>query len=359
VDLTHSLATPLWVTFTDKEKGQIEEFKKIVKDHILPVHNDYYFSRFLVARKWDMKLSTELFVNAMKVRKEEGIDEILETFPKNFWFKTICDYWPTSISASKAYTAKDGCPVMYERIGLVNPKLADMIPLDILIRHHIYNVEIMEAQNRKIVEKNSFTAGTILIEDLEDLSTNHLYGKVTKLIQSISARDEVSYPESIRKVYIVNPPVVFQAVWTIMRPFIEERTQAKFSFGTSKEFAKEWELIIGKDNLPKFLGGSLDDPPSGGSIKKDIFPKMTVAELGRKDHLLVEISAKKGQTLHVEFLVSKGSDVGFSLGIKTGADNLKDRKELDEYKLKKYVEEGTPFHCKYTSPEDQTYLAFF
>jgi len=359
VDLTHTLPTPLWVMFTDKEKAQIEEFKKIVKEHISPIHTDYYFSRFLVARKWDMKLSTELFINAIKTRKDEDIDNILETFPKNFWFKTICDYWPTSISPTIQHTAKDGCPVMYERIGLVNPKLADIIPLDILIRHHLYNVELMEAQSRTVVEKNGFTAGTILIEDLEDLGTTHLHGKVTKLIQSISARDEVSYPESIRKVYIVNPPVVFQAVWTIMRPFIEERTQAKFSFGTSKEFAAEWEAIIGKDKLPKFLGGLAEDPPTGGSVKKENFPKLTVTDLGRKDHLIIEIAVKKGQTLHLEFLVSKGSDVGFSLGIKTGADNLKNRTEIEEYKLKKYAEEATPFHSKYTAPEDQTLLAFF
>jgi len=335
VDLTHILPVPLWATFGDKEKGLIEEFKKQVKDHIKPHHDDYYFSRFLVARKWDMKLSTELFVNAMKVREEEGIDQILETFPQTFWFKTITDYWPTSISATRAHVAKDGCPVMYERIGLVNPKLADLIPLDVLIRHHIYNVEIMERENRKIVEKNGFSAGTILIEDLEELGTSHLYGKVTKLIQSISSRDEVSYPESIRKVYIVNPPAVFSLVWALMKPFIEERTQSKFSFGTTKEFAKEWDEIIGKDNLPKYLGGNMTtELPSGGSIKKP--PGITPLKLGtRKDHS-IEIPVKKGQTLNVEFLC-ENKDIGFALYEKVGSsgDVKKDRKEIEKYKLKK------------------------
>lgn len=104
------------------------------------------------------------------------------------------------------------------------------------MRHHLYNVEIMERENRKIVDKEGFSAGTILIENLEDLSTSHMYGKVVKLISGIAARDEVSYPESIRKVYIVNPPAVFSMVWTIMKPFIEERTQAKFSFGSMSLF---------------------------------------------------------------------------------------------------------------------------
>jgi len=177
VDLTAHLPTPLWVTFGDKEKKAIEEFKEIVKTNILPHHDDYYFSRFLVARKWVMADATTLFINAMKVRQTESIDQILETFPQTFWYKTLTQYWPTSISPTRLHVAKDGCPVMYERIGLVNPKLADLIPLEVLIRHHLYNVEIMELANRKIVEKNGFSAGTILIEDLEELSTSHLYKK--------------------------------------------------------------------------------------------------------------------------------------------------------------------------------------
>jgi len=307
-----------------------------------------------------MKLSTELFVNAIKLREVEEVDNILETFPHDFWFKTITEYWPTSISSKKYHVAKDGCPVMYERIGLVNPKLADLIPMDVLLRHHLYNVEIMEAENRSVVEKNGFTAGTILVEDLQDLGASHMYGKVTKLITGIAARDEVSYPESIRKVYIVNPPGVFQLVWQIMKPFIEERTQAKFSFGTAKEFKDEWSTIIGLENLPKYLGGTLEwDLPSGGTIKPFIPATMQTMEVGRRGSYQYEIAVKKGQTLHVEFLVKSGKDIGFALYTKTGKDIKKDRKECEEYKLKKIDDESTPFHCKIVAKEDTTYIPFF
>jgi hypothetical protein len=120
VDLTSILPTPLWVTFDDDQKAKIQEFRKAenVVPHLKPEHTDYYFSRFLVARKWDMKLSTELFANAMVVREAEGIDTILETFPHDFWFKALTEYWPTSIRPDKPLVAKDGCPVMYERIGM-------------------------------------------------------------------------------------------------------------------------------------------------------------------------------------------------------------------------------------------------
>jgi hypothetical protein len=126
----------------------------------------------------------------------------------------------------------------------VNPKLADLIPMDVLLRHHLYNVEIMERENRKVVENNGFSAGTILIENLEDLGASHLYGKVVKLISGIAARDEVSNPEAVRKIYIVNPPGIFSVVWSIMKPFIEERTQAKFAFGSMNLIMTSFLVVL-------------------------------------------------------------------------------------------------------------------
>jgi len=293
----------------------------------------------------------------MKLREAEQVDNILETFPHDFWFKTITEYWPTSVSTKKYHCSKDGCPVVYERIGLVHPKLAELIPMDTLLRHHLYNVELMEMENRKIVEKNGLTAGTILIEELQDLTTSHMHGKVTKLITSISARDEASYPESIRKVYIVNPPTIFQMVWAIMKPFIEERTQAKFAFGPAKDFKEEWDKIIGLENIPKYLGGTLEwDIPKGGSIKPYV-PPMTTVEVVRKAIHQFEVEVKKGQTLHIEFLVKSGKDIGFALFVKTGKDSKKDRKEVEEHKLKKIDEENTPHHAKVTATENTTYIA--
>jgi hypothetical protein len=102
--------------FSDKERALIESFKLHIKDDIRPHQSDHYYSRFLIAGKWDMKVSVELFLNEMKLREKEEIDNILDTFPQHYWFQTLFDYWPTSIN-HKTFVAKDGSPVIYERIG--------------------------------------------------------------------------------------------------------------------------------------------------------------------------------------------------------------------------------------------------
>jgi len=356
VDLTDHLPVPLYYTFTDDQKKMFAEFRKASKK-CKDSHTDYYIGRFLIARKWKLKDSVELFDNALKWREEQGIDDIIESFPEDYWYKTLMDYWPNSVNPTQYHWTKDKCPVTYERIGLVNPKMTDIIPRETLFRHHIYCVELMEEENHKIAKANNFAPGNILIEDLEDLGASHLYGKVTALIQAIAQSDEQRYPESVRKVYIVNPPGVFNMVWAIMKPFIEEQTLQKFAFGSPKDFAAEWDDIIGKDNLPKYLGGTLEwDPqPGGNSVAKLLPSDLHKLSISKKADHIIEADVKKGQTFHWQVMCKK--DIGIGLFVKTGSSS-KDRKPVDKWPVKKYDGDNSPHHGSYTVSEDCTLICY-
>jgi len=120
------------------------------------------------------------------------------------------------------------------------------------------------------------------------------------------------------------------------------------------------EKIIGLENLPKYLGGTLEwDPPSGGAIKPFIPPQMVTIEIPRRGDHTLEIAVKSGQTLHVEFLVKSGKDCGFGIFVKTGKDSKKDRKPVDEYKVKKIDEEVTPFHAQVLAKDNTSYIVLF
>jgi len=235
--------------------------------------------------------------------------------------------------------------------------MADLIPRETLVKHHNYNLELLERENHRIAKETGFSPGTILIEDLENLTMSHLYTKIKGLILEVSGSDEQRYPESIRKVYIVNPPGIFNLVWGIIRPIMEERTAAKFSFGEPKNFAKEWDTIIGKENLPKYLGGTLDwDPPKGGEVDRFFPQDLVTAKLGtgRTDGILViETDVKKGQTFHWQVMCDKELQMG--LFVKTGA-TTKDRKVVDGWQMKSYNEDLSPWHGWHTVKEDQILL---
>jgi hypothetical protein len=117
-EISRFLPVPYWLTLTEQHKNLIQEFREQAQDYVRPEHTDYYLSRFLMARKWDLSLSIDFFVKAMTLRAAEDMDNILETHPQSYWYNFLCSYWPTSIQTNRFHSTKDGCPVMYESIGM-------------------------------------------------------------------------------------------------------------------------------------------------------------------------------------------------------------------------------------------------
>jgi uncharacterized membrane protein len=54
------------------------------------------------------------------------------------------------------------------------------------------------------------------------------------------------YPEILYKLYIVNTPVVFRALWAIIKTFIDKKTREKIAIFKSNKF-KYFKEEIGKN----------------------------------------------------------------------------------------------------------------
>jgi hypothetical protein len=61
------------------------------------------------------------------------------------------------------------------------------------------------------------------------------------------------YPERLGRLYLVSPPFVFRAVWTIVKPLMDQLTRNKFTFISDYE---ELKLYIDEDCLPRKYGGT-------------------------------------------------------------------------------------------------------
>ena len=61
--------------------------------------------------------------------------------------------------------------------------------------------------------------------------------------------------ELMARMFLVNIPMVFSAVWRVLSVFVDERVRAKIRFLTSKDIhiLKDY---IDEDVLPSYLGGS-------------------------------------------------------------------------------------------------------
>jgi hypothetical protein len=109
----------------------------------------------------------------------------------------------------------------------------------------------------------------IHILDLQGLSFGHFSAGVRHVIQKVVIEMGNFYPDSVYKLFFVNAPFAFRAIWGMISPFVHPATLAKIKIcgggsGLLKEFNANY---IPTSSVPDFLGGS--HPGTTISIKMD------------------------------------------------------------------------------------------
>jgi hypothetical protein len=219
--------------------------------------------KFLRARKFDVAKAKEMLLSAEQWRKDFGVEDIMANF--DFKEKAEVDkYYPQYYHK----TDKEGRPLYVERLGLLDIKA-------------LYSVTTQERQLKRLVwEYEKFvnerlpacskavgypveTSCTIL--DLDGVSLTNFY-RVKDYVMQASSIGQDRYPECMGKFYIVNAPWTFSAVWSIIKPWLDEVTVAKINIlgGSYKDTLLQQ---IDEENLPKVLGGKCDCP--GGCSLSD------------------------------------------------------------------------------------------
>eukprot|EP00249_Psilotum_nudum_P016013 c25610_g1_i2 orf=513-1037(+) len=96
---------------------------------------------------------------------------------------------------------------------------------------------------------------SLTILDLKGVTMKHMNKQVRHFIQKISRLDQDYYPEYLGKMFIVNSPTAFKAMWPMIKPWLDKRTQKKIEVHGSNFTSKLLEFVD-SENLPEFLGGS-------------------------------------------------------------------------------------------------------
>jgi len=87
-----------------------------------------------------------------------------------------------------------------------------------------------------------------------------LMGKKKNLLKKIFDIGSTYYPETMFKIYLINAPLVFRAIWAVIKPWLHPITVAKVNLlGSSKEALKKFELDgLPASQVPKWLGGTYE-----------------------------------------------------------------------------------------------------
>jgi metal transporter CNNM len=251
-----------WESLTDIQKSLVKEFKDTLKGEIKEGLSDLEISRWLIARDFDLKATIEMYRKSMKWRALVGADHILEEFPKSPYYEFLTTHYPTNHSdpnCPKVLRCRDGTHCCIESMGILNAEVASLIPPQEIIRYHIWSME----KANKIRNEISLELGskelqqTFCVEDLTGLSMAHL--QLTDLLKTFTSIDNGNYPNTLRKVVIVNVPTVFSLIWSAVQYFWDQKQIVKFQFiAAGTDYSTTLQKIIPLDHLPKDYSGQLD-----------------------------------------------------------------------------------------------------
>ncbi|EFX85361.1 hypothetical protein DAPPUDRAFT_193891 [Daphnia pulex] len=324
------------------------QFRTAVQDYQLPESDDTYLLRWLVARDFDLAKAENMLRNSLDWRRKNKTDLLLDGYQSP---EVLTKYF----AAGNLGVDKLKNNLLLIRYGMIDIKgvLLSSKKKD-YVTHVVQIVEKTLAMVRKDPMKYKRSLDAIpqasVIVDLEGLSMNHVAYKpaLDTSIQLIQMY-ESNYPELLRRVYIINAPKIFSILYSIVAPFMHQRTRDKIQIFTHDE--KQWKAAlladIDPDQLPVCYGGTMTDPDGnpncitkafhfiqqlanmGGTVPKSYYmsnkldmsnKKSLSISRGGKETLEIQVK-EAGSVLKWDFH-SEDNDISFAVYRKQGSELL-------------------------------------
>lgn len=228
-------------------KNQLHDEGHFVEERM----DDPMLLRYLRARKFDVPKAKAMLLAAEQWRRDMKVDDIVQSFV--FTEKEQVDqYYPQYYHKMD----KDGRPVYIERLGKLNvPALYGITTKERLLQRLILEYERFLTDRlpacSAAVGHPVETVCTIL--DLKGVSLSSFY-QVRDYVNEASKIGQDRYPECMGKFYIINAPWGFSAVWSLIKPWLDEVTVSKIEILGSSYQQKLLQDIRAED-LPADLGG--------------------------------------------------------------------------------------------------------
>jgi len=179
-------------------------------------------------------------------RRENEVEAMLEEgiLPHS---DAMYTHWPAYVHGYDAY----GHPIMSERPKDIYPDgLKSSMTIPEIMRHRIQMMETME-----YVKSRSEVAHTVykhnVFIDLEGVTLSFMTGEVktfmTELVKLLTHR----YSDSLHLLYIINTPIMFRVVWSMLQPLLSTTTKSKiFMFGVGPNQSKKLQKQLAKHDIP-------------------------------------------------------------------------------------------------------------
>lgn len=88
--------------------------------------------------------------------------------------------------------------------------------------------------------------------DLRNIKWSNLDSSGLKSCFSVLA---TAFPERVKKIYMLDSPLIFDALWKIVRPFVDPTSRENVKFIYGSKGLQELHDVVGQENLPSEYSG--------------------------------------------------------------------------------------------------------
>ena len=218
----------------------------------------YALCRFLRARKFDVEKvfglldeAKEYFIKAKEHDFYPDLEQALGVSRSIF-----LSQYPAVFYGN----AKNGCPVLYLRLGLIRPEgVKCLITLDKADRFFWNDVlvtwtDIIKAGRR--TNPQSIRTESVLVYDMKGVSRSLLNNDTFDMIKT-GNYIMASFPETLHCLMVINVPGWFGMAWSVIKKLIDPRTASKIEILTNTEAGlQRLNEMIDKSQIPLEYNGT-------------------------------------------------------------------------------------------------------
>ena len=248
-------------------KGQLKD-GNIIEN--FEIYDDLFLLRFLRARKFDLEKTMLMFKKFLQWRIDTKVDEISQSYEIENLIE-IKKLYPHGYHR----TDKLGRPVYIELYDKTDVNglfkvTTDEKMIKYYIKQYERQIKYIFPACSAVVQKPVEQSCTIL--DANGIGILSLVGPIKGFVKLASDIGQDYYPEMLGKMTILNVGFLFRAIWSMVKSFIDAKTQAKISLLKSN-YKDELLKLIDEDKLPSFFGGKCTcDNFLYGCLGSDIGP---------------------------------------------------------------------------------------
>ena len=256
VNSTDPKASGFYDQLNQTQFDALQKWKStLLSENVLPNFDNYddlFLLRFLRARKFDLEKTMEMFKKFLKWRIDMKVEEINQSYELENLIQ-IKKLYPHGYHR----TDKIGRPIYIELYDKTDVnELFKITTDDKMIKYYIKQYErqikyIFPACSA-VVKRPVEQSCTIL--DANGIGITSLFGPIKGFVKLASDIGQDYYPEMLGKMTIVNVGFLFRAVWSLVKGFIDPKTQSKINLLKST-YKDDLLKLVDEENLPSFFGG--------------------------------------------------------------------------------------------------------